>query len=138
MSCPTGFLIHFIVFFTFPALYGLIIACLSLEPNTEPMQHYTLQTRFVTRESMGNRLLNILQQTYNIIAYAHGCHLYLINQDSEDSDYILVTELWDSQESHAISQSLDRCKELMSQASPLLAAEPETRVLRAVAGKGLI
>ena len=57
------------------------------------MHHYTLQTRFVTQESKGHNLLNILTRLYNKIAYAHGCHLYLINQDAENSDHILVTEL---------------------------------------------
>lgn len=102
------------------------------------MHHYTLQTRFVTQESKGHNLLSILTRLYNKIAYAHGCHLYLINQDAENSDHILVTELWDSPESYAISQSLDGCKELLSQANPLLATEPERKVLKAVAGKGLL
>lgn len=102
------------------------------------MHHYTLQTRFVSQESEGNKLLNVLTNIYNKIAYAHGCHLYLINQDTENTNHILVTELWDSPESHAISQTLDGCKELMSQATPLLATEPETKVLKAVAGKGLL
>lgn len=102
------------------------------------MHHYTLQTRFISQESEGNKLVNVLTNIYNKIAYAHGCHLYLINQDTENTNHILVTELWDSAESHAISQTLDGCKELMSQATPLLATEPETRVLKAVAGKGLL
>lgn len=102
------------------------------------MQHYTLQTRFVTRQSKGNKLLNILTRLYNKIAYVHGCHLYIINQDSENSDHIFVTELWDSPESHAHSQNLSDFQEALLQAGPLLAIEPERRVLKAVAGKGLL
>ncbi len=102
------------------------------------MHHYTLQTRFVSQELEGNKLLQVLTNIYNRIAYVHGCHLYLINQDTENTNHILVTELWDSAESHAISQTLDDCRELMSQAAPLLATKPETKVLKAVAGKGLL
>ena len=102
------------------------------------MHHYTLQTRFVTHKSEGNSLLHILTRLYNKIAYVHGCHLYIINQDAENSDHILVTELWDSPESHARSQTLTDFREALSQASPLLAIEPEQRVLKAVAGKGLL
>lgn len=99
------------------------------------MQHYTLQTRFVTQESKGNTLLQILTKVYNKIAYAHGCHLYIINQDIENTDHILVTELWDSPESQAQSQDYH---DFLAQATPLLATQPETKVLKAVAGKGLI
>jgi quinol monooxygenase YgiN len=102
------------------------------------MHHYSLQTRFVSQETENNNLLQVLTRIYNKIAYAHGCHLYLINQDTENNNHILVTELWDSAESHAISQTMDGCKELMSQVTPLLAAEPERKVLRPVAGKGLV
>lgn len=102
------------------------------------MEHYTLQTRFITQASKGSTLLNILTRLYNKIAYVHGCHLYIINQDTENSDHILVTELWDSPESHQQSQSLRDFQEALSQATPLLAIEPERRVLKAVAGKGLI
>lgn len=106
--------------------------------NKPNMHHYTLQTRFVTRQSKGNNLLNILTGLYNKIAYVHGCHLYIINQDAENGDHILVTELWDSPESHEKSQTLRDFQEALSQASPLLAVEPERKVLKAVAGKGLL
>ncbi len=102
------------------------------------MHHYTLQTRFVTQQSKGNNLLNILTSLYNKMAYVHGCHLYIINQDAENGDQIFVTELWDSPESHQKSQSLQDFQEALSQASPLLAIEPERKVLKAVAGKGLL
>lgn len=102
------------------------------------MHHYTLQTRFVTRESKGNSLLSILTRLYNKIAYVHGCHLYIINQDTENGDHILVTELWDSPESHEKSQHLRDFQEALSQAGPLLAIEPERRILKAIAGKGLL
>lgn len=104
----------------------------------QTMEHYTLQTRFVTQASKGNNLLNILTRLYNKIAYVHGCHLYIIHQDTENSDHILVTELWDSPESHQQSQSLSDFQEAISQVTPLLAVEPERRVLKAVAGKGLL
>ncbi len=123
--------------FTKIRLRGVIIVCHSTA-NNQTMEHYTLQTRFVTTESKGNNLLNILTRLYNKIAYLHGCHLYIINQDAENSDHILVTELWDSPESHQQSQSMRDFQEAISQATPLLAIEPERRVLKAVAGKGLL
>jgi quinol monooxygenase YgiN len=128
---------YFNASFTKTRLRGVIIVCHSVA-NNQTMEHYTLQTSFVTTESKGNNLLNILTRLYNKIAYLHGCHLYIINQDAENSDHILVTELWDSPESHQQSQSLRDFQEAISQATPLLAIEPERRVLKAVAGKGLL
>lgn len=128
---------YFNASFTKFRLRGVIIVC-HRTANNQTMEHYTLQTRFVTTESKGNNLLNILTRLYNKIAYLHGCHLYIINQDAENSDHILVTELWDSPESHQQSQNLHDFQEAISQATPLLAIEPERRVLKAVAGKGLL
>lgn len=100
------------------------------------MAQYALYTRFTTRLGKGHSLIEILMKANQIVSSAKGCHLYIINHDIDNSDSVWVTELWDSQEDHAISLTLDGCKELIVEAMPLLASEPKQIILKPVAGKG--
>lgn len=101
------------------------------------MSQHAVYTRFTTHSHKGNLLIEILKKANAIVAEAKGCRLYIINHDIQNKDLVWVTELWDTQEDHAISLTLDGCKELIAEAMPLLAAAPEQIVLKAVAGKGV-
>lgn len=101
------------------------------------MSQYALYTRFLTHPGRGHELVNILLKANKIVSGAKGCRLYIVNQDTENDDHIWVTELWETQEDHAISLALDGCKELITEATPLLASPPEQIALKAVAGKGV-
>lgn len=101
------------------------------------MPLYGIYTRFISHPQKGKALIEILIRANDIVSDAKGCRLYIINHDMVNTDLIWVTELWDTQEDHAISLTLDGCKELIAEAMPLLAAAPEQIVLKAVAGKGI-
>jgi quinol monooxygenase YgiN len=101
------------------------------------MSQHAVYTRFMAHPKKGNALIDILMRASDIVSDADGCQLYIINQDLDNHDHIWVTELWDSQEDHAISLTLDGCKELITEAEPLLASPPEQLVFRALAGKGV-
>jgi len=49
-----------------------------------------------------------------------GCRLYLVAVDETDADGVWVTEVWESEEAHAASLQLDRVKERISRAMPIL------------------
>lgn len=101
------------------------------------MSQYALYTRFITHTHKGNALIEILMRANQIVSDAKGCRLYIINHTPENKDIIWVTELWDTQEDHAISLTLDGAKELVTEAMPLLASPPEQVALKAVGGKGI-
>jgi quinol monooxygenase YgiN len=100
------------------------------------MSQYALYTRFSAHPDKGDELLEILVKANDIVSVAKGCRQYMINHEASNKDTFWVTELWDSQEDHAISLALDGCKELVVEASHILAAEPKQIVLVPVAGKG--
>ncbi len=52
-----------------------------------------------------------------------GCRLYLVAVDETDADGVWVTEVWESEEAHAASLQLDRVREQIARAMPLL--DPE-------------
>jgi quinol monooxygenase YgiN len=52
-----------------------------------------------------------------------GCRLYLVAVDDTDPEGVWVTEVWESEEAHAASLELDRVKEQIARAMPLLDLE---------------
>lgn len=98
---------------------------------------HSVYTRFNARTGRGAELIDVLLRTNDIVSEADGCRLYIINHDLDNPDHIWVTELWDSQEDHAISLTLDGCKELLAEAMHLLATPPEQIAMNAIAGKGV-
>lgn len=52
-----------------------------------------------------------------------GCRLYLVAVDEADADGVWVTEVWESAEFHTASLQLDRVKEQIARAMPIL--DPE-------------
>ena len=93
------------------------------------MSQYALNTRFDAHTDKGHELISILVKNNNIVSASKGCRLYLVTHELDDKDVFWVTELWDSQEDHAISLTLDGCKELMVEASRILAREPVQTIL---------
>ena len=102
------------------------------------MASHSVFTRYIAKPRLGNSLIDILLKCHDIVSDADSCRHYIINQDDENPDHIWVCELWDTQEDHIISLSLDGCKELDVAANHLLAAAPEQIILKAVAGKGVV
>ncbi len=100
------------------------------------MPQHALYTRFLAHPGKGDALIDILVKANKIVSGSKGCRHYIINQYPDNSDLIVVNELWDTAEDHAISLTLDGCKELIAQATPLLAEPPEQIILKAIAGKG--
>ena len=97
---------------------------------------YAQYTRFTCKPGKAPMLVGILTKANGIVSTAAGCRLYIINRDAGKEDTIWVTELWDSAEDHAMSLTMDGCKELITEAMPLLASPPDPIVLEALAGKG--
>ena len=49
-----------------------------------------------------------------------GCRLYLVAVDETDADGVWVTEVWESEDAHTASLQLDRVKEQIERAMPIL------------------
>jgi quinol monooxygenase YgiN len=49
-----------------------------------------------------------------------GCRLYLIAVDETDADGVWITEVWESEDAHTASLQLDRVKEQIARAMPIL------------------
>lgn len=66
-----------------------------------------------------------------------GCLSYLIAKDTDNPDAIWVTEVWESQASHASSLSLPSVQQAIGRGRPLIAGFGERFVTEPVGGHPL-
>jgi quinol monooxygenase YgiN len=101
------------------------------------MKKFGLYNKFSTVPGKADELADILIKAADLISGAHGCRLYIVNKDQKNSNKVWVTEIWDSEEEHSASLSIEGVKELISEALPLLAGPPEQTKLDVLGGKGI-
>jgi quinol monooxygenase YgiN len=89
------------------------------------IKKYGLHGKLQAAEGKGEQLASILLKASQLVSSAKGCHLYLISEDKNDKDAVWVTEVWDSKEDHDNSLKGEGVRELISQAIPILAGQPE-------------
>src|SRR4051812_39464727 len=66
-----------------------------------------------------------------------GCLSYIIAQDPGNADALWITEVWDSQASHAASLTLPAVQAAIARARPLIAGFSDRVVTTPVGGIGL-
>ena len=66
-----------------------------------------------------------------------GCFSYVIAQDPEDHDALWITEVWDSQTSHAASLTLPSVQAAIAKGRPLIAGFSNRVVTTPVGGIGI-
>jgi len=71
------------------------------------------------------------------VAGMPGCLSYVVAKDSSDPNSLWVTEVWDSQESHAASLSLPSVQAAIQQGRPLIAGFSQRTETEPVGGHGL-
>ena len=86
---------------------------------------YGLHGKLVAVEGKGEDLLNILLEASNLMKSAEGCRLYSVGINPDNPNEIWITEIWDSRQAHDDSLNLPGVRELIGQAIPILASNPE-------------
>ena len=66
-----------------------------------------------------------------------GCFSYIIATDPEDYDSLWITEVWDTQASHAASLTLPSVQAAIAKARPLIAGFSNRVVTTPVGGIGI-
>lgn len=102
------------------------------------MGKYFLHGKLTATQGNGDELTSILLHASKILATIKGCILYVISRDSNDSDSVWVTEIWDTKEDHDNSLKEQAVRELISQAIPIIDGPPQKgQELETVGGKGI-
>ncbi len=71
------------------------------------------------------------------VARMPGCLSYVIARDPDNAEAIWITEVWDSQESHAASLALPSVQQAIARGRPLIAGFGERVVTEPIGGHGL-
>ena len=64
-----------------------------------------------------------------------GCLSYIVAKDPADANAIWITEVWDSETSHAASLSLPEVTAAIAKGKPLIAADTSTAMIAFKAGQ---
>ena len=95
---------------------------------------YGLIGKLVTLPGRRDELITILLES---TANMPGCLSYIVAHDPGNVDAIWITEVWDSEASHAASLSLPAVKSAIAKGRPLIAGFGERFVTSPVGGHGL-
>ncbi len=79
---------------------------------------YGIIGKMVAQDGKRGELIDILMAGTRDMP---GCISYVIAEDSSDSNALWITEVWDSQGSHAASLSLDAVQQAIARGRPLIA-----------------
>ena len=66
-----------------------------------------------------------------------GCLSYIVAKDVSDADTLIVTEVWDPQDSHRASLNLQAVKDAITKARPLIAGMKRIAETEPVGGVGI-
>jgi quinol monooxygenase YgiN len=72
------------------------------------------------------------------VADMPGCLSYIVSKDLDDADAIWITEVWESQDSHAASLELPVVQQAIALGKPLIADFGDSITTLPVGGHGLV
>ena len=121
---------------TFTAGTGLAaVAMLSgCQSTTRESDMYGIIGKILANDGRRDELIDILLDGTKDMP---GCLSYVIATDQDDENALWVTEVWDSQDSHAASLSLESVQQAIATGRPLIAGFGERFETSPVGGHGL-
>jgi quinol monooxygenase YgiN len=94
---------------------------------------YGLIVKLTVAPGTGEKMAAILKHS---AADMLGCFSYVVAEDAADENVLCVTEVWDSQGSHAASLSLPDVKNAIPQVKEIVASFERVAVTRPLQGSG--
>lgn len=92
------------------------------ENNTQAKidMKYGMQAVLMAAPGRGHELAAIMLQASIAVANLDGCIVYLVQQSLTDDTKVLITEVWDSEASHAASLTDKNVRKLIMKAKPII------------------
>jgi len=101
------------------------------------LKRYGLFGKFTVREEDRNALVEILLEAAASMNKLKECELYVVNIAQDDPCSVFVYEVWEDEEAHQNSLSLESTRTLIQRARPLLTGVERIATLSPTGGKGL-
>ena len=121
---------HFL--FSTALVLGLPMPSLYTDEGTPPM--YGLIGKIEVAPGQREALARILLEG---VSGMPGCLSYVVANDLEDPDALWVTEVWETQDSHAASLALPSVQEAIAKGRPLITGFASQVITQPLGGHGL-
>ena len=113
---------------------GLATSSIGCASQSETAKMYGIIGRMNALKGKRDPLANIMVDASD---HMPGCLSYIVAKDNSDESALWITEVWDSQESHKASLSLDSVVQAISRGRPLIASFGERIETSPTGGYGL-
>ncbi|MDR1704002.1 MAG: antibiotic biosynthesis monooxygenase [Clostridiales bacterium] len=84
------------------------------------MERHSEFGKFTAKAGHGRELLNILLEAAEEMKKVPDCRCYIVGMDKEEPDSVYVFEVWENEEAHQASLSLDSVKNMIKNAMPII------------------
>ncbi len=100
------------------------------------MDKFGLYGKFTTKAGEQENLVGILLEAAKSLQDLEDCELYLVSISDEEPDAVFVYEVWNSEQAHQASLSLEATQKLIQRAKPIITGMDRISTLQPKGGKG--
>jgi len=100
------------------------------------IMNFGMQVVMTAQPGKGNELASIMLKASELVSKMKGCKIYIVQVALDDSDKILITEVWESREDQQASLVNPEVRDLITTAKPII-VNMEYVQANTVGGKGL-
>ena len=120
--------------FTLGATLSALAALSGCRREGDPDTMYGIIGKMIANEGQRDELIGILLDDTKAMP---GCLSYVISKDVTDDNALWITEVWETQESHQASLSLEPVQQAIAKGRPLIAGFGERYETLPVGGHGI-
>ena len=113
----------------------LVFAASGRAASQENQKMYGLIGKMMATPGQRDALASILVEG---VGGMPGCLSYIVATDPSETDALWITEVWDSEASHAASLKLPAVQDAIARGRPLIAGFGQRTVTAPVGGHGLV
>lgn len=101
------------------------------------MELYSVNGSISAADGKREELLTYLLEAASEMENVENCYIYSVGIDPEDANKVYIYEVWEDEEAHQNSLSLDVFKELITKAKPIITGMSDYPLLIIKGGKGI-
>lgn len=101
------------------------------------MDRFGVNGKLSAKEGKRDELLNYLLEASKEMENVKGCYIYSVGISKEDPSGVYVYEVWENEEAHKNSLTLDVFRNLIEKAKPIITGMESYPDLEIKGGKGI-
>lgn len=101
------------------------------------MNKFSLLNKFIVQEGKTEEMVDILLEAAKSMEAIKECEIYLVNISNNEPNLVYVYEVWQDENSHQTSLTLEATQSLISKAKPIISGMERISTLTIKGGKGI-